>query len=158
MAAHLERVTDRLSRVEHSREVSPPSTGRWAGVAQHAVGARRPARARTQIAPQYLPHIYCNASSAKAYFTQFFASRGLSGERVANDSCCLASCIDDAVFVDCTDVLRSAAVERIARRLYALDVVLHDFSPGEELTPLKLEHIELHELSMLGDDTFRTTT
>ena len=95
------------------------------------------------------------ASSAKAYFTQFFASRGLSGEHVANDSCCLASCIDDAVFVDRTDVFRSAAVERFARRLYALDVVLHDFSPEEELTPLKLELIELYELSLWGDETCR---
>ena len=53
----------------------------------------------------------------------FFASRGLSGERVANASCCQASCIGDAVFVDRTDVFRSAAVERIARRLRTLDVV-----------------------------------
>ena len=153
MFAQIERLTDRLSRLEQSREVSPPSTGRRAVVAQHAVSARRSPRARSQIAPHYLPHIYSSASSAKAYFTQFFASRGLSGEHVANDSCRLASCIDDAVFVDRTDVFRSAAVERFARRLYALDVVLHDFSPEEELTPLKLELIELYELSLWGDET-----
>ena len=154
MAARLERLErNSLSRQEQSREVSPPSTSRRVGFAQHAVGARRVARSRTQIAPHYLPHIYASAPSAKAYFVEFFASRGLSGERVANDSCCLASCIDDAVFVDRTDVFRSAAVERVARRLYALDVVLHDFSPEEELTPLKLEHIERYELSIWGDET-----
>ena len=136
-----------------SREISPPSTSRRMGFAQHAVGARRVAGSRTQIAPHYLPHIYASAPSAKAYFVEFFASRGLSGERVANDSCCLASCIDDAVFVDRTDVFRSVAVERVARRLYALDVVLHDFSPEEELTPVKLEHIERYELSIWGDET-----
>ena len=52
-------------------------------------------------------------------------------------------------------MFRSAAVERFARRLYALDVVLHDFSPEEELTPLKLELIELYELSLWGDETCR---
>ena len=154
MAARLERLKiDSLSRLEQSREVSPPSTSRRVGFAQHAVGARRVARSRTQIAPHYLPHIYASAPSAKAYFVEFFASRGLSGERVANDSCCLASCIDDAVFVDRIDVFRSVAVERVARRLYALDVVLHDFSPEEELTPVKLEHIERYELSIWGDET-----
>ena len=49
----------------------------------------------------------------------------------------------------------SAAVERFARRLYAPDVILHDLSPEEELTPLKLELIELYELSLWGDETCR---
>ena len=92
-----------------------------------------PQRRQAQVAPSYLLHIYSHKCTASDYFNVILHYHGIYRNPLGREARLLAGAIDDAVFIDAIDVLRSTTIERIARRLYFIELALGKMRCPEDL-------------------------
>ena len=110
----------------------------------------------SQVAPVYVTHIYSTNHMAVDYFAAFFHSRRLYGKPLEKESRCLAGILDDALYIDGIDLFNSAAIERVARRLYSIEVALQAVtSPADLDTKACWNVADQYDLTFLEDQRFR---
>ena len=114
-----------------------------------------PQGVETKVAPPYLTHIYSKNGQAAEYFADFFTARRLSSTPLAQEAGCLAGVLDDALYTDGIDLFSSAAIERIARRLYSLELGLKDVRSASDLdTKANWQLADQYDLTFLEHQRF----
>ena len=93
---------------------------------------------KSRIAPSYAFHIYHKDKKASSYFHNLLASKGLAGAGagvvpLAHEVERLASCLDEMLYVDGTDIINSLHAERMLRRLYGVEYTLSGVASRDDL-------------------------
>ena len=122
------------------------------GVKQEVAGVK------SQVAPLYVTFIYSQKKRAVDYFHSYFTDRGLLEKPLYKEVRRLAGMLDDALFLDNADVRNSAAMERLCRRLYGVEIALEDVKSAKDLDDkkkCKWQLADQYDLTSLEGEMFR---
>ena len=101
----------------------------------------------SRLAPTYLLHLYHSNKHISDYFDKFFSSRNCMETPLHKETRRLANALDDMCYSDNCDLINSVAVERLARRLYGVEVALQNVHNKNDLNS-KAEWVLADELDM----------
>ena len=122
-------------------------------------------RSRKLLVFSYVPFIYSHSHTASEYFDFLFSARGVLWQNwfrrrewqdatladVFREAMRLAKTLDDMLFQDQIDILRSTGAEHLVRRLYGIETVLRPLTSQAELEHANWAAAEAYDLPALRE-------
>ena len=122
-------------------------------------------RSRKLLVVSYVPFIYSHSHTASEYFDFLFSARGVLWQSwyrrregqdatladVFREAMRLAKTLDDMLFQDQIDILRSTGAEQLVRRLYGIETVLRPLTSQAELENANWAAAEAYDLPVFRE-------